>query len=72
MKTEKEISREQMAETCDKEHSVLLFEKKTAKLFLNFLIKGAKISYSVLYTKTHKEEYFELLGEAAGTYNHII
>ncbi len=71
MKTEKEISKQEMQDTVDEDHYILLFEKKSARLFMNISIKGPKVSYSVFNRKSHGEQYFDLLGEAASVYNYL-
>lgn len=71
MKTDKIISVEQLNEEFIKEHSGLMFEKKSAKLFVNVIPKSKVVSFSVFFMKTHKEEYFDDIADALSTYNYL-
>lgn len=68
MKTEKEITKDEMNEALNNEVSQQLFIKKSCALYINVMPKNKNVRFSVIDRKTFEEEYFNLLGEAASAY----
>lgn len=71
MKTDKIVTVEQVNEEFTKKHSNLMFEKESAKLFVNVIPKLRVVGFSVFFMKTHKEEYFDDIADALSTYNYL-
>lgn len=71
MKTAKEITKDQIEEVLDVQQYVTLFEKKSAKLFINVIPSSSKVNYSVINRKTFDEDTFDLLFDAANFYNQL-